>query len=144
MKTYDNITIIIFSVQKLSVTLVDGTVLLQGPLHARVVPSECSWSLLDYPAHKVYKTQALQYVQISLEKGHNYKEVWATVLDREYLSKVDDTRPAHSEEYVRYQEYLQEEEERRRGSDFQRGQSSEEEIIDVSYVDVEVNRLKGD
>lgn len=128
------------SVKRISVKLANGTALLEGPLHGRVDPSECSWSLLEYSPAMAHKTQASHYVQLSLQKGYQHRDVWATVLDRQYLSEIDSLRPAHSEEYMRYQDYLQHQEQQRILQQLQ--QQSGEEIIDVSYVDVMVNKTR--
>lgn len=59
-----------------------------GPLHGKVNPQEVSWALLDYGIADTYKHKAYQYLQISLEKGAMYKDIWATVLNKEYVTSL--------------------------------------------------------
>lgn len=129
------------SVKRISVKLTNGTVLLEGPLHGGVDPSECNWSLLEYSPAQAYKTQASHYVQLFLQKGYQHRDVWATVLDRQYLKEKESLRPVHSEEYACYEDYLQHQEEQRLLQQ-QLQQHSGEDIMDVSYVDVMVNKTR--
>jgi hypothetical protein len=72
-----------FSAQAISVRLADGTVLMQGPLHGRVLPSECSWALLEAdPAARIRG----QRLQLSLCKSRGSEDIWASVLDRDFLA----------------------------------------------------------
>ena len=68
-----------------------GDVLLTGPLHGKVLVSECAWALLG--AEDVAKSAGSSgglrlgpRVLISLEKAFDSREIWATVLSRDFLS----------------------------------------------------------
>jgi len=70
--------LISFQPQHLSVTVaVTGEVLLQGPLHGKVRPNGCMWSLSV--------TSTGPRLLLSLEKAHVSKDIWATVFDKNYL-----------------------------------------------------------
>lgn len=66
----------------------DGPPLLTGPLHGKINPHEVSWALSDYGIADTYKYKAFQCLQISLEKGAMYRDIWATVLNRDYLDSL--------------------------------------------------------
>ena len=57
-------------------------VLLEGPFHGRVVPSESMWALADHDPCSPIKGPRLV---LSLEKGYAHREIWATVFDREFI-----------------------------------------------------------
>eukprot|EP01038_Epipyxis_sp_PR26KG_P013268 gene13268-17776_t len=61
-------------------------VLLEGPLHGKILPSDSSWALEengDYFEHA--SKNRMSKVILSLEKAHGWKDLWATVFDRSYL-----------------------------------------------------------
>lgn len=66
----------------------DGRPLLSGPLQGKINPHEVSWALSEYGVADTYKHKAFQCLQISLEKGAMYRDIWATVLNREYLDSL--------------------------------------------------------
>lgn len=67
-----------FQPQYLKVTVpVTREILLEGPLHGKVRPNGCMWSLTQ-------STTGSRLV-LSLEKAHLSKDIWATVFDKDYL-----------------------------------------------------------
>jgi hypothetical protein len=72
--------------------------LISGPFHGKVVPSESSWVILP-SSRSVIVTPSItpqldfsldeqEYkpcILMSLQKGHGHQEIWATVLNRDYL-----------------------------------------------------------
>ena len=102
---------------------INGNVLLEGPLHGKVIPSESSWSLMDRHTKSIEKDHSSQSLQLSLHKGYQHQDIWATVFDRTFLSQALNYNE-HSEEYTQYDEYLQ----------------NSGDATDVSYVDVAVHR----
>ena len=66
----------------------DGRPLLVGPLQGKINPHEVSWALAEYGIADTYKYKAFQCLQITLEKGVLYRDIWATVLNREYLDSL--------------------------------------------------------
>lgn len=77
--------IISLSPNTLNVTLKSGEVLLYGPLQGRIIPSECVWAILP---RDIYSTTEYKgpKIQLSLEKSHGYKQIWASVLSRTFLN----------------------------------------------------------
>lgn len=69
----------------ISVRHLDGRVLLEGPLHGKVDPSATTWALADYGIADTYKYKAYQCLQISFVKAAMYRDIWATVLNRDYV-----------------------------------------------------------
>lgn len=71
---------------ELSVSLSSGIVLLNGPLGGKVIASDSMWALLepDYMSQFVGK----QRIVVSLEKRFCSQEIWATVLNREFLGET--------------------------------------------------------
>ena len=64
-----------------------GRVLLEGPLFGRVIPSECQWALLESEQSGLTRVRKLV---ISLRKGYQYSDIWASVLDRSALPKAEE------------------------------------------------------
>ena len=75
--------------------------LLAGPLHGKVDPAEASWALLpddDYwsregeadDARTRYSSSSdgRMALQVLLEKSFGSQEIWATLLNRDYLKAV--------------------------------------------------------
>lgn len=76
--------------------------LLAGPLHGKVDPAEASWALLsddDYwpreggadDARTRYSSSSSDgrmALQVLLEKSFGSQEIWATLLNRDYLKAV--------------------------------------------------------
>ena len=76
--------------------------LLAGPLHGKVDPAEASWALLsddDYwPREGEADDARTRYtssssdgrmaLQVLLEKSFGSQEIWATLLNRDYLKAV--------------------------------------------------------
>ena len=55
-----------------------------GRLHGRVVPSESSWAIEEPDPLARIKGRRLL---LSLKKAHSAADIWATVLDREFIAK---------------------------------------------------------
>jgi hypothetical protein len=72
--------------QSPTATSTSSTVLLGGPLHGKVLPSESMWALLppDPTAASEYRGQR---ILVSLEKAHGHKDIWSTVLARSHLGE---------------------------------------------------------
>lgn len=80
--------------------------LLSGPLHGKILPSESSWAIVRSPLRPPYADQTSIavdfsspsigrggsvgncYLQLSLIKAHGSQDIWATVLDREFLRET--------------------------------------------------------
>lgn len=71
--------------QELSVNLLSGEKLLNGPLGGKVIPSDCMWALLEPDYMSQFVGQ--QRITVSLEKRYCSQEIWATVLDREFIGQ---------------------------------------------------------
>lgn len=71
---------------ELSVSLSSGEILLKGPLGGKVIASESMWALLE-PDH-MSQFVGKQRIVVSLEKRYCSQEIWATVLDREFLGEI--------------------------------------------------------
>lgn len=69
---------------EISVSLASGRVLLAGPLEHRIRPSESAWALLGRDPGSQWRGQR---VQLSLEKAHGCRQIWATVLNRDFLQR---------------------------------------------------------
>lgn len=83
MRTY---LIILYSTNMMNVRHRDGRPLLVGPLHGKINPNEVSWALADYGIADTYKHKAFQCLQISLEKGVLYRDIWGSVLNKEFVN----------------------------------------------------------
>lgn len=82
-------------VASISVRLSSGEVLLEGPLHGRVVVSESQWALLEEdPAARIRGKR----LQLSLHKSHASRDIWATVLDRDFLASKNPSVVAQQED----------------------------------------------
>ena len=82
------------------------TSLLSGPLHGKILPSESSWAIIRSPLRPPYADEAAVsvefatsgvgsgsavgncYLLLSLPKAHGNCDIWATVLDRDYLREL--------------------------------------------------------
>ena len=88
------------------------TPLISGPLHGKILPSESSWAIIRsplQPPYAEYATVPVQfathgsaavgncYLLLSLPKAYGSCDIWATVLDREYLRQL---RPVDSDEDI--------------------------------------------
>jgi len=76
------------SATAIKVSVWDQTIL-EGPLQGKVIPSMCMWALL--PASESLTEdgfRAAQRIQISLEKSHEHRDIWASALNREYLRSL--------------------------------------------------------
>lgn len=71
------------------------TTLLEGPLHGKVLPSLSMWAILEPDSALLHKGPVLR---LSLEKGHGHRDIWATVLNREYLANKQRERTEAGEE----------------------------------------------
>lgn len=65
------------------VALRNGEVILEGPLHGKIIPSESSWTLLPHDPRAKVKGDK---VVLSLEKAFSNRDIWATVFDRKFLA----------------------------------------------------------
>eukprot|EP01039_Chlorochromonas_danica_P010719 gene10719-11900_t len=65
----------------------EGEVILSGPLHGRIVPSECSWAVEDGEKQQVGEEGIGKVLVLHLEKAHGHRDIWATVFSRSYLRK---------------------------------------------------------
>ena len=71
---------------ELSVSLSSGEMLLKGPLAGKVIASESMWALLE-PDH-MSQFVGKQRIVVNLEKRFCSQEIWATVLNREFLGEI--------------------------------------------------------
>lgn len=62
----------------------EGKELWGGPLHGRIVPSDSSWAIEEPDPLARIRGKRLH---LSLLKAHGSSDIWATVLDREFISK---------------------------------------------------------
>lgn len=74
--------------------------LLAGPLHGKVDPAEASWALLsdddywpregeaDDARTRYSSSDGRMALQVLLEKSFGSQEIWATLLNRDYLKAV--------------------------------------------------------
>lgn len=68
--------------------------LFSGPLHGKVLPSQSGWAFADPDPTQKYKGYR---VVLSLEKSHLSADLWATVLDREYMKRQSEAAIAQSQ-----------------------------------------------
>jgi hypothetical protein len=78
------------AVGSLSVKLRSGQVLLEGPLHGKVLPSDCHWAILDVDPLARLRGRRLQLI---LKKSHGSRDIWATVLDRGSFVQTEQSQP---------------------------------------------------
>lgn len=71
-----------------------GQLVIAGPLHGKVLPSQSSWALVD-GFHAVDSPGPT--VQLSLEKSHLHADYWGTVFDRKFLETASPTGRAETE-----------------------------------------------
>ena len=55
-----------------------------GTLHGRVVPSDSSWAIVEPDPLARIKGRRLL---LSLKKAHSASDIWATVLDRDFITR---------------------------------------------------------
>lgn len=61
--------------------------LFSGKLHGKILPSQSGWSFADPDPTQKYKDYR---VVLGLEKSHLSADLWATVLDREYMKAMSE------------------------------------------------------
>lgn len=78
---------------------------MEGPLHGKINPSETTWAILSseennrqqYSNDKDEETTLVGYypgpiLQIFLEKSFGYNDIWATVINRDYLNSKNNNK----------------------------------------------------
>jgi hypothetical protein len=66
------------------VQLTTGEVLLEGPLHGKILPSESMWAIMSPDPTARFRGAR---VMLSLEKAYGSRDIWATVFDRVYVAE---------------------------------------------------------
>ena len=77
-----------------------GQVLLEGPLHGKINPSETTWAILsadELNSQSRNDESNISYypgtiLQIFLEKSFGYNDIWATVISRDYLNSKNNNK----------------------------------------------------
>lgn len=70
--------------QQISIRKVTGEIIFEGKLAGSVVPSSSMWAILEPDA---YARVLGHRITVSLEKGYDSRDLWATFFDTDYLEK---------------------------------------------------------